>query len=1329
MPPYLLRFAALALGAVVALAAPAPGHNGRVALARPVSGIVVDGDLSDWPADSWPNPVRLTEYGQPPTDLGDLTAQFLVGYDPVAGSLYVAVDVRDQSVVGGPTGTDQWNTADGCEVVVSLRHHETNSEPLQHYVYGSTTSAPSGRGEGVTLAWKHGEASHQYEWRIPLVATGEAAAADLAGRSLGLDVVVVDADTDSSFSWVAWGRGVAKHLSEAQQGDVVLLPAGAATGRLSGATARAGGPEALTGRLVRVRPDTATEWVHLISGADGRFAAELPVGHYLVDLGAELSRPQPAHILERHDTQVSLGVPRAEGRRQPAGSGRRREAGRGIRQGIWHSLSTVDGLAGNTVYAVLQGRDGYLWLGTDAGLSRFDGRYLVNFDRRHGLVDDEVRSLTQDASGVLWIGTGGGISRYDGSTFTSFTAAEGLLSNQVRALAIDRRGHLWVGTDAGLAHYDGWDFTSYTRTDGLPGSQIRSLAVDALGDVWMGVWGRGVTRYDGAGFTTWSSGDGLLDNGVRPVLEDRSGHIWIGSEGGLSRFDGKKFETYTTADGLPDASVFSLFEDRSGDLWVGTENAGVSRFDGQRFVPYTGRDGLAGDWVLAFGEDREGVVWVGTVGGVSRVDERLTTYTTDDGLPQNTTSDIIEDRHGDLWLANGRGTTGGLTRFDGRTFRAFGRAEGLPHPEVWSVLEAADGRLWVGTTRGVAHFDGERFSSAGLSPGPVSGHVNSLAQDAAGDLWFATATSGLVRYRDGEVRRFTTADGLAHDRVLYVTPSRQGGIWAATEGGGVSHFDGATFTNQTRADGLASDTVWVVIEDEERLLFGTPNGLCEYTGQGCRTYTTEDGLAGNSVRDLLLDKDGHLWVGTDAGLSRFDGQVFQTLLRRDGLASNAVRSLLGRRDGTLWVGSMGGVTRYLPSTSPPPIVVTDVITEGRQGPLNRVEMRTTQDFVAFEFTGISYKTRPEAMAYRYRLQGHDPDWRLARVGRAEYENLPAGQYTFEVVAIDRDLSQSETPAAVAVVVRRAYGRILTGAALALAVLLIAWQTRAILRGHRNLRRAHDSLEVRVEERTAELRAAQDQLVMQEKMASLGSLVAGVAHEINNPVGAVNSATDVSSRCIALLTRQLAEAATLEELRENPRFGRALDLLEKNNRVSRTGTERIREIVDSLRSFARLDQADLQRADLHEGLDSTLMLLHHQLKNRIEVVKDYGRLPQMYCYPQELNQVFMNLLANAIQAIGDRPGHLRITTGVESGEVRISIGDDGSGIAPAAVKRIFDPGFTTKGVGVGTGLGLAISYRIIERHRGEILVDSELGRGTTFTLVLPRHLEHLEGQTT
>jgi signal transduction histidine kinase len=227
----------------------------------------------------------------------------------------------------------------------------------------------------------------------------------------------------------------------------------------------------------------------------------------------------------------------------------------------------------------------------------------------------------------------------------------------------------------------------------------------------------------------------------------------------------------------------------------------------------------------------------------------------------------------------------------------------------------------------------------------------------------------------------------------------------------------------------------------------------------------------------------------------------------------------------------------------------------------------------------------------------------------------------------------------------------------------------------------------------------------------------VAHEVNNPIGAVNSAADVSTRCIDRLLGLVENSRSLEELKGSETFRQLVEMLKENQRITVTAGNRIAKIVRSLKNFARLDEAEFQKADLHEGLDSTLTLVDHELRNRALVLKDYGNLPLVYCSPNQLNQVFMNLFINASQAM-DIKGEIRIRTRAYDGKVSVQIADTGKGILPEHLPRIFDPGFTTKGAGVGTGLGLSICYNIIQKHKGTIAVASEPGKGTEFTITLP-----------
>lgn len=253
---------------------------------------------------------------------------------------------------------------------------------------------------------------------------------------------------------------------------------------------------------------------------------------------------------------------------------------------------------------------------------------------------------------------------------------------------------------------------------------------------------------------------------------------------------------------------------------------------------------------------------------------------------------------------------------------------------------------------------------------------------------------------------------------------------------------------------------------------------------------------------------------------------------------------------------------------------------------------------------------------------------------------------------------------------------------------------------------------------------QAKLVQSEKMASLGQLVAGIAHEINTPVGAINSMHNTLIRAVNKLKEAL-EKECPTEVREAGYIGKTLSIIEEANRVIQNGTERVTTIVRRLRSFARLDEADLKKVDIHEGLEDTLTLIHHEIKHNITVERNYGDLPPIACYPGRLNQVFLNLLNNARQAIKGK-GIIGIKTYARDKKIYIEISDTGDGIPAEHLARVFDPGFTTKGVKIGTGLGLSICFQIIEDHKGEIFADSTVGKGTKFTIILPMNLDELVG---
>jgi two-component system, NtrC family, sensor kinase len=297
----------------------------------------------------------------------------------------------------------------------------------------------------------------------------------------------------------------------------------------------------------------------------------------------------------------------------------------------------------------------------------------------------------------------------------------------------------------------------------------------------------------------------------------------------------------------------------------------------------------------------------------------------------------------------------------------------------------------------------------------------------------------------------------------------------------------------------------------------------------------------------------------------------------------------------------------------------------------------------------------------------------------------------------------------------------------------ALERRALLRNARRYKRDLEQRNLELAKQKAELVRLQAQMAQAEKMASLGLLAAGVAHELNNPAGFINSNVDVLKDYVGRLAKCLraydamsltaGDAALVAELKEQIDYENIMSDLDSTLSDTYIGAERIRDVVKNLRLFSRLDEAEIKRVDLHEGLEATIRLLSSFFKSgRITVSRDYGDLPLVTCYAAQLNQVWMNLLANAAQAIGDDEGTVHIQSRCDGDRVTISISDTGKGISEENIKKIFDPFFTTKPIGEGTGLGLSITHGIIVQHHGTIDIKSAAGKGTTFVITLPIDIE-------
>jgi len=1260
----------------------------------PVKGISVDGDLSDWPQHLPRYAIRIADYGAAPTDELDYQGFFRVGYDEEQQALYVAVQVQDESWVQEPATGAGWDTQDGCEIYFDLTHGVENSLAVQHMSYGVRGSEIGLQvGSRTAGTWKHAADLHQYEWRLDISDSSAG-----PGDVLGLDVTVADRDGDGSFSWLAWGKGVSKMDFPERRGDVLLGGTGMSLGTLLGEVQREDASLGMGSVRVHLQSmEQSRRWTWVETDADGSFAVQLPAGEYRAGLAAGRRSGQAATIRIQADeeTRIRLTMPPARGERQIAGPGAAVLSGGGTQSGLWYRYSVFDGLAAGRVHCLLEDAGGVLWIGTDSGLCRFDGRHFTTYTAADGLPDDRVRALCEAGDGELWLGTDAGLVHYDGVDFVHFTPADGLTSAGITALQLDAAGDLWVGTGSGLCRFDGAYFSTYTTANGLAGNSILSLLPDTDGSLWVGTVG-GLCRLDADGkATVMPTGEADAGSAIQCLLAMEIGSLLIGTNRALLVRTGEEV-TPVLQLGLNGATA--LFADRRGRIWVGTYTGGLYTVD-SRSVPgpgsatrvqQPGQEMAAENPVAAILEDRAGGIWVGRHEGLSR--HEGISFTQIDPLPAVATGevhDLEETPAGVLWMA----TDAGVIRREGAATRRFTVADGLPSDSTAALALTPAGGVWVGTSNGIAYIDSGR-----VTPGPFGAELSgipiaALLSTAQGHLWIAAGYSGLCHYDGARLRRLSTADGLVHNLVHALVEDGSGGVWISTLNG-LSHYDGQRFTNYSMADGLPHNQLTALALDSSRHLWiGTGNGLCYYDGQTFASYRARDGLVHVHINALSVDDRGVVWIGTPAGLNRFDGIAFQSLVAHDGLSDDNVTALLPQRGGGMWVGhARRGLTRYRPVSCPPPIAIRDVVTDRRHGPVQELGVPSNQGLLTIQFQGVSLRTRPDAMVYRYRLRGYPDPWRLTSSTQVEYEDLPRGQYVFEVSAIDRDLDHSAQPAQLALDVHLPYHLVALYGALAIALLFVGGEAVQILRRDAALRQSNQALLVAKQEADTASRAKSE-------------FLANMSHEIRTPMNAILGFAD-------LLDSRL-------EGEEERRFLEAV----------RSSGQALLKLINDILDLSKVEAGKLELeygpVDIHRFFGEIKAVFSHRVseKNLALIVELDEELPAaLFIDETRLRQVLLNLVGNAVKFTD--AGHIRIgvhchqpdsaTTAVD---LSLTVEDTGVGMPADQLETIFGAFEQRQGQSHaqygGTGLGLAISKRLVEAMGGRISVTSQEGKGSAF----------------
>jgi PAS domain S-box-containing protein len=688
-----------------------------------------------------------------------------------------------------------------------------------------------------------------------------------------------------------------------------------------------------------------------------------------------------------------------------------------------------NGLPTNNITVSLQTRDGYIWLGSTAGLIRFNGVsfHAVRTDTASARIPETVTVLRESSDGSLWIGTAyGGLRRLKDGVIRRYGAKEGLPEPQIKVVYESLGGNLWVGTAYGLFRLVGNGFIPVP----LNQTFVTAIAEDSRGRIWIGTQ-KGISIFDdarGALLDTLTSANGLVDEATTTLLSDRQGMMWIGTAHGLARWNNGALTSIHLSDGIINEYISALCEDRDGSLWVGTRG-GLSRLTDGHWAYFETSDGFSHNPIHSITEDREGNLWVGTMQGLNRFrDVNITAYTTREGLSNDYLTGVVETRDGSLYFMSSPNAT--ITRYRDGLMTKIASPAGASYA-------ARDSSLWVAQSGILINIKNGRSTRYDTTTGLPAKWISAITEDDQSLIVFLDHI-GIRRFVRGHIRPYLLKDGTQYpstEFVLCFYPAPGGVLWVGTTNGLVRFQNGEKRVFDQR-DGMADNWVSFVVNDRRgSLWFSSAHGGLTRLKDGKFTrYTTRNGLFTNEVYTVLADDRGDLWLGTSGGIERVSrgdiddyeaGNIAavrpKLFTMADGLKTealtdecqpNAVRS----RDGRLWFATRGGAMMIDPATVKrneviPPVLVEQIVVDKENvTPKESMIFLPGKKKLEFHYTALSF-TLPERILFKYRLEGYDRDWVDAGTQRvAYYTNLPPGKYQFQVIACNNDGVWNETGA-------------------------------------------------------------------------------------------------------------------------------------------------------------------------------------------------------------------------------------------------------------------------------------------------------------------------------
>ncbi|MEP1094654.1 MAG: two-component regulator propeller domain-containing protein [Cyclobacteriaceae bacterium] len=989
-----------------------------------------------------------------------------------------------------------------------------------------------------------------------------------------------------------------------------------------------------------------------------------------------------------------------------------------LTQYIIDSWTTDSGLPNNGILDIEKTSDGYLWIATYSGLTRFDG---TNFNEFPELLNvNGIRSLHEDRSGNLWIGSDdGSLIKYKNGEFSFVTMHEELVSPVVTSISEGLNGEIWIGTRSGMAVVED-NVLRKLEHPVLAQAFVYCAEVDAANNLWIGTSGLGLFKYTSGAVEQFTTEHGLINNSIRSIHVGNNEQLMIGTEGGLTLFSEETpSESFTTANGLPHNYVNEILHDSQGTTWLGTDN-GLVRFKKGVIEVLDNSKGLADNTIQALYEDMAGVLWVGTYfGGLNRLkDGKFINYGLLEGLQEEVVYVAHEDR-GMVWV----GTANGLSYLEEGKITSTKLGDFSAINTIRDILCDSRRYLWIGTSAGLVLYKGGRIEKRITTrQGLSNNRVRRISEAQNGDLWVGTA-KGLNRYNveTGEIRTYGATSGLSNEFILSLFVDSQDKVWVGTNGGGLLLLQDETFQSFADAEGLDSNIIFGIDEDEEgNLWVSTNSGVSRYKDGKFQSLTKTEGLPSNTVFQILINE--YYWLFTDKGLVRIDKKDLQQVL--DGEIESLRSTLLlnkseGMRTdqvtgvsisdvsskGHILVSTLRGLSILDPaklkvSDAAATVMLTAVLSDGIElEDRNDVRFAPGTRYNEFHYATLNFYA-PEKVKFRYRLENFDEDWVEAGTRRtAYYSNLPPGEYTFQVLASNSDGVWNEIPVELHFC-QEAYFYETTWFYIALALALggaifLLYQARV-----RTLRVSNKQLQELVTLRTEDVQKQNTELTQLNHIKD--RLFSIISHDLRSPINSCYSLLEVMGK------------------------GKISD--DEFKKLSKILTLQIGEVKDLLNDLLNWSKSQLdglavnpEKISLLPIVDENFKLFETQASHKELELKN--TIPGTEYVNADLNMtkvVVRNLISNAIK-FSKRGGSIEFRCGRKNGMVEFSIHDQGVGISADSLTKIFEKElYTTAGTKdeKGTGIGLILVKEFVEKNGGTVAVESVEGEGSTFKFTLP-----------